>query len=202
MFCSGMLQTIISSSRTTLRSFSHIASKPPIPVAAGTARTGTAGADSYSITSNLDHMAPVEKICIRRVEEADLQRGFFEVLSQLTAAPRLSSEQFGELVRAQIELDVQLTLVAVEGDRVLGTGSILIEPKFIRGGSPAGHIEDVVMHSSLRGKGVGKQIIERLVGHAKEKGCYKVVLDCGEYNVPFYEKCGLKQMGRQMAIYF
>ena len=34
---------------------------------------------------------------------------------------------------------------------------------------------------------------------AKEAGCYKAILDCGEERVPFYEKCGLARKEVQMV---
>lgn len=34
---------------------------------------------------------------------------------------------------------------------------------------------------------------------AKEAGCYKVILDCAENNVAFYEKCGLTRKEVQMV---
>ena len=33
----------------------------------------------------------------------------------------------------------------------------------------------------------------------QEAGCYKVILDCSEANVPFYEKCGLERKEVQMV---
>lgn len=33
----------------------------------------------------------------------------------------------------------------------------------------------------------------------QEAGCYKVILDCSEENVPFYEKCGLIKKEVQMV---
>ena len=33
---------------------------------------------------------------------------------------------------------------------------------------------------------------------AKQNGCYKVILDCSESNVGFYEKCGFDNKGYQM----
>ncbi|KAI0565818.1 Acetyltransferase (GNAT) [Gracilaria domingensis] len=146
-------------------------------------------------------MDSVPPVSIRRVEEADLERGFFDVLAQLTKAPPLSPQQFSRLVRVQRELDVQLTLVAVRDGTVVGTASVLIEPKFIRGGRPCAHIEDVVIDASLRGMGVGKRLIQQLLAYAVEKGCYKVILDCAPDNVPFYHKCGFQQKETQMALY-
>ena len=35
--------------------------------------------------------------------------------------------------------------------------------------------------------------------HVQEMGCYKVILDCNEDNVTFYEKCGLIKKEIQMV---
>ena len=45
------------------------------------------------------------------------------------------------------------------------------------------------------------RVIEQLVHLGKELGCYKVILDCSQKNVPFYEKCGFKVKEVQMAVY-
>jgi len=37
---------------------------------------------------------------------------------------------------------------------------------------------------------------------AKDKGCYKVILDCEERNAGFYAKCGYARRGVQFARYF
>ena len=76
------------------------------------------------------------------------------------------------------------------------------QAKFIHRAGLAGHIEDVVVDASVRGKGLGKLIIAKLVKVAQVAGCYKVVLDCAASNVGFYEKCGFMQKEVQMAHYF
>ena len=64
-----------------------------------------------------------------------------------------------------------------------------------------GHIEDIVVDSSYRGKNLGKRIIELLKSIAHVNDCYKVILDCADYNVPFYKKCGFSVKGCQMVWY-
>ena len=64
-----------------------------------------------------------------------------------------------------------------------------------------GHIEDVVVDTTYRGYGLGKKIIGVLVDHAKKMGCYKVILDCSNKNVGFYEKCGFVQHEVEMRLY-
>ena len=66
----------------------------------------------------------------------------------------------------------------------------------------AGHIEDVVVDKEVRGRGLGKHIIMKLVALARAAGCYKVVLDCSEANAPFYRKCGFEAKEVQMVRYF
>jgi hypothetical protein len=35
-------------------------------------------------------------------------------------------------------------------------------------------------------------VIEHLKHISRETGCYKLILDCSQDNVKFYERCGLK----------
>lgn len=43
------------------------------------------------------------------------------------------------------------------------------------------------------------RLIEALIESARGDGCYKVILDCAEGNVPFYEKAGLVRKEVQMV---
>jgi hypothetical protein len=43
------------------------------------------------------------------------------------------------------------------------------------------------------------RVIEALMEAAKDMGCYKVILDCSNDNVPFYSKCGLEKKEIQMV---
>jgi glucosamine-phosphate N-acetyltransferase len=86
--------------------------------------------------------------------------------------------------------------------KIIGTASCLVERKFIRGCGKAAHIEDVVVDSGYRGLKLGARLVEALIEAAKEMGCYKVILDCAESNVKFYEKSGLSRKEVQMVKYF
>jgi hypothetical protein len=43
------------------------------------------------------------------------------------------------------------------------------------------------------------RVLDALLEHAKAMGCYKVILDCSEENVAFYQKCGLMRKEVQMV---
>ncbi|KAL9261554.1 Glucosamine 6-phosphate N-acetyltransferase-like protein [Drosera capensis] len=87
-----------------------------------------------------------------------------------------------------------------DSEKIVATGSVFIEKKFIRSCANVGHIEDVVVDASVRGLHLGKKIIDFLTKHAESEGCYKVILDCKEENIPFYEKCGFKPKEVQMVM--
>jgi GNAT superfamily N-acetyltransferase len=85
--------------------------------------------------------------------------------------------------------------------KIVGAGTIFLERKFIHGCGSVGHIEDIVTDESVRGKGLGKLIIHKLIEFGKKNGAYKVLLSSLEKNVPFYEKCGLTPKSVSMALY-
>lgn len=45
-------------------------------------------------------------------------------------------------------------------------------------------------------------LVAHLLEQARASGCYKVILDCTEHNVGYYEKCGLTRKEAQMVKYF
>jgi ribosomal protein S18 acetylase RimI-like enzyme len=89
-------------------------------------------------------------------------------------------------------------LVVVDGEKMLGVASIVTINKILRSGSRMGLIEDVAVASEARGLGLGKLLIESLLALGEELGCYKVVLNCSDANIAFYEKCGMYKAENQM----
>ncbi len=142
-------------------------------------------------------------VAIRLVRADDGANGLWEVYAQLTAAPALAPERLAELI-AELNADpYREIVVAVRTDgRVIGTASLVLERKLVRGGALCGHVEDVVVAEAARGLGLGKRLVRHLVDVARERGCYKVILDCEEDNVKFYERCGFARKEVQMALYF
>ncbi len=85
---------------------------------------------------------------------------------------------------------------------LVGAGTLLVEFKFIHACSKVGHIEDVVVLPETRGKGLGLLVVNSLIEEAKKRRCYKVILDCDEKNVAFYERAGMERKECQMVKYF
>jgi glucosamine-phosphate N-acetyltransferase len=144
---------------------------------------------------------------IRRLELADHERGFVVLLSQLSSCPDLTASEFAtRFAELAAHSDDHVILVAEDSSaqerRVLATGCLFVERKFLRGGGKVGHVEDVVVDAAARGKGLGLRLVRRLVEIAREAGCYKVILDCTLELRAYYAKCGFVEKGVQMAVYF
>jgi len=80
--------------------------------------------------------------------------------------------------------------IAGELDYPVGTITLMIEPKIIHNGRPVGHIEDLVVHSDYRGRGLARLLVNKVVTEAKRHDCYKVLLNCDDDHMPLYEKLG------------
>lgn len=140
---------------------------------------------------------------IREIQEKDLERGFFETLSNLRPVGELSNDsERSKRILQEIKSDpLHKIFVAVKDDgELVGATTLLIEQKFIHNGGKAGHIEDVVTRKDFQGMGVGSSIVKKAIEAAKEAGCYKIVLDCSEENVPFYGKLGFRKHGVEMRL--
>jgi glucosamine-phosphate N-acetyltransferase len=85
---------------------------------------------------------------------------------------------------------------------IIGSGTILIENKFIHGGMNVGHIEDIVIHENYRKIGISQILLDKLKEFAKKNNCYKIILDCKESISNVYKKNNFKVNGLQMTCYF
>jgi ribosomal protein S18 acetylase RimI-like enzyme len=90
--------------------------------------------------------------------------------------------------------DYCLCVAKVNGE-LAGTALLLIQLNLSHGGKPYGHVENVVTNICQRGNGIGLAMVNFLLSKARERGCYKVILDCEVKNVPFYERCGFRTTG-------
>lgn len=141
---------------------------------------------------------------IRPLHETDFHKGFLNLLNQLTPTSiNVSFDVFCEKVKHMNSANpLSCTCVIEHHNKIVATGKLLIEMKLHNNFAFQGHIEDVVVLDSERGKGLGKRIIQHLKEMAFVKyRCYKVVLNCNEKNVSFYEKCGFRKKGQEMCVY-
>ncbi|KAG8996553.1 hypothetical protein FRB90_012692 [Tulasnella sp. 427] len=150
---------------------------------------------------------------IRPLASTDLTRGLFTVLSVLSPSPTPAQDAYAsrfDLLRTINASTVfnglpptYLTLVILTkaDDKIVATGSVIMERKFLRGLSLVGHIEDIAVDKAVQGKKLGFRIVTALTEISESLGAYKTILDCSVDNIPFYVKCGFKEKEREMAKY-
>ena len=135
---------------------------------------------------------------IRLMDATDLNRGFLEALRALKAV-ELTDQQAIDVYRHRLKARIR-TYVAMLDGRIAGTASLFIEPKFINSGGIVGHIEDVAVHPGFQKHGIGRAMVAFLLEECRNFSCYKVILDCAEGVIPFYEKLGFHRWERAMRI--
>ncbi|TVY90212.1 Glucosamine 6-phosphate N-acetyltransferase, partial [Lachnellula willkommii] len=141
---------------------------------------------------------------IRSLRKSDYARGFLDCLRVLTTVGDITEAQWDERytwMNTQGKGGYYL-LVVDDGTRIVGTGALIVERKFIHNLGIVGHIEDIAVAKDQQGKKLGLKIIQALDFIAEKVGCYKSILDCSEANEGFYVKCGFKRAGLEMAHYY
>ena len=143
---------------------------------------------------------------IREIEENDIESGgLLEVLENLAPVGGLSKPAAKAILKEIKSNPLHRIFVAVVQDGrnqglIIGTTTLLVEPKFIFGGGRVAHIEDVAVRVEYQKKGIGFKLVNYATEQAAIMRCVRTVLDCSDENIPFYEKIGYSYHGNSMKI--
>jgi len=139
---------------------------------------------------------------IRKLAKSDFNNKYFDLLDQLSSTNQenITYDKF-ELFINQLNNNHNIYIIE-KNNKIIASGTLLIENKIIHNFGKVGHIEDIVVDFNERGSGLGKLMINHLIETAKNLNCYKIILNCNESNVKFYEKCGFVKKELEMVIYF
>jgi len=140
----------------------------------------------------------MSEIKIREIEEDDLEKGFLETLDFLRNTSGLNKNNAKKILKKIKQNPNHIIYVAIADKKIIGSTTLLIEQKFIHDGGLVGHIEDVVVRKDYERKGIGIKLVTSMLEHAKEKNCYKTILDCKDDVKQFYEKIGFKRESNGM----
>jgi glucosamine-phosphate N-acetyltransferase len=136
------------------------------------------------------------KFVIRELRNSDFENGFFETLSNLSQIGSIDRnlERAARILKTIRKNNTTRIYVAEKNDgEIIGSITLLLEQKFIHDGGKVGHIEDVVTRKEYSGQGIGSALVHKCIDVAKRLNCYKVILDCSQSNIPFYEKAGFRK---------
>lgn len=101
----------------------------------------------------------------------------------------------------EIKLNIDIWVIELN-NKLIATGTILYEYKFIHNICKLAHIEDICVHSDYRGQSYGRILMKYLVDEVKRNDCYKVTLYCDEKLENFYNSVGFIKKNIEMSIYF
>ena len=123
-------------------------------------------------------------LTFRKLEKKELE-GALPLLLQLR--PHLTPELFQDLYAAQSKLGYELH-GAFFADKLVGLAGMRTVATLARG--PHLHLDDLVIASGLRSKGLGGQLLAYAENEAASRGLGKLFLDARKDAIPFYEHEG------------
>ncbi|KAL2070025.1 hypothetical protein VTL71DRAFT_14705 [Oculimacula yallundae] len=144
----------------------------------------------------------------RPLERGDFKLGHLDVLRGLTHVGEITEDEWTErfdALKASNGTYYVVVLVQLDGEvekRIVGTGTIVVEKKFLYKLGIQGHIEDIAISKDQQGKGLGLSLLQFLAYIAEKTGCYKTILDCSPAKEGFYVKCGYEKAGLEMHCYY
>ena len=83
--------------------------------------------------------------------------------------------------------------VGEENEDLVGSIYLNVIPNITRSASPYAIIENVITREDLRGRGIGKALMQHTLAFAWQRGCYKAMLQTGSSRPSthaFYRACG------------
>lgn len=124
---------------------------------------------------------------------------YFDGFLQTITALRPTKLNFQDFMIILNRRQFEQTLIAInEDNQVVGTLSFFIETKFIHNGGKVCHVEDVAVRKDRQRQGIGRRMMLDIETRAKFQGCYKIILDCGDQSLGFYNKCGYHKHEKMM----
>ena len=140
----------------------------------------------------------MSKIEIREIKEDDIEKGFLETVDFLRNTSGLDRNKAREILKKIKQNPNHIIHVATDDGKIVGSTTLLIEQKLIHDGGLVGHIEDVVVRKDYEGQGIGMKLVISLLDVAKQRNCYKTILNCEDSLNLFYEKIGFKKATNEM----
>eukprot|EP01084_Bolivina_argentea_P315319 546264_1 len=128
----------------------------------------------------------------RHLRKTDYDKGYLQLLAQLTSVGNVSRELFDKTFDRMAASNIHVFVIE-ENNKIVACASLVIEQKFIHHCAAVGHIEDVVCDSTLRGKGLGKKITVQCVTYAEIMDVIKLNLIVLIIMYHFMKNVGLKK---------
>ena len=129
-------------------------------------------------------------VSIRHAEESD-EASVYELVTALMAVS-LDQKSFHDVFVQNLRDDNVLYYVVERDGFVIGFASLHIEPQLHHAGL-VGEIQELIVHETVRDKGIGAQLVSRLEQEAQKRGCVSIEVTTKKFRVEaqrFYEHMG------------
>lgn len=138
----------------------------------------------------------MENLSITEITDEDYNNGYMNLMYEFSNYKKdIMNECFKKYISNRD--NVRILVIRDIENKIIGAGTIFKLEKLHN--NPIGQIEDVIITETYRNFGLGKIIIEHLINIGlNDFKCYKVILNCLDKNIKFYEKCNFSISGVQM----
>ena len=122
-------------------------------------------------------------------ELVELLKSLFEQEAEFEPNSETQSKALSKII---LDSKIGIILIAKDDDKILGMVNLLFTESTALG-SKVALLEDMVILSSSRGRGIGSQLIDYAISEAKKAGCKRITLLTDIENTKaqsFYQKKG------------
>ena len=143
----------------------------------------------------ISYKNPGKGLKFRPLEISDYDKGYVQLISQLTKVGVMEEELFQRQFKAMKSTGCHYVFVIEDVTKhiVVANATLLIEHKFAHSAAQRGRIEDVVVHNEYRGQHLGLLMLETLTMLGRKLSCYKISLDCTPDMASYYKKFGYQE---------
>lgn len=143
------------------------------------------------------------EVILEELDNTSDYHQYCSLLQQLTTInpDQITQEQFNKQLAIIKSNPYHKIIIAKINGVIVGTSTVLIEPKIIHNLSRVAHIEDVLVDSNYRTCGIGSILMKKVIDISKEFNCYKIILDCSLSKIDFYKKFDFVVKETQMVLY-
>ena len=117
----------------------------------------------------------------RHCTEKDFEN-LLPLFRQLWPEQVLNTEAMNKVYIDNVKRDDRYYLCAETNDRVVGFCSLSLKNSLWQQGY-TGHIDELIVDEEFRRKGVGKELLERIIEIARNKKCCRIELDSAHHRV-------------------
>lgn len=115
----------------------------------------------------------------------------------------LGLTQFASCLESVLDGDSLAVWIAESSRSIAGTYSIAIVPTHGARCAPLALVDDVIVGSTFRGRGIGRLMMQHAMDIARRAGCYKLMLSSNLRRTDahaFYEALGFEQHGYSYVV--